>query len=63
MAILRLRSGQALARWNVAELARLERWNDDLPETLEHAEWIGKHRTLERLRQKADALRETCLAD
>lgn len=32
--------------------------NDELPETLEFAEWIGEYRLLERLRDKADTLRE-----
>ncbi len=31
---------------------------DRLEETLEFAEWIGEYRLLERLREKADALRE-----
>ena len=31
--------------------------NDELPETLEFAEWIGEVRLLSRLREKADAYR------
>jgi hypothetical protein len=31
--------------------------NDELPETLEFAEWIGEYRLLSRLREKADAYR------
>ena len=31
---------------------------DELEETLEFAEWIGEYRLLERLREKADILRE-----
>lgn len=31
--------------------------NDELPETLEFAEWIGECRLLGRLREKADAYR------
>ena len=31
--------------------------NDELPETLEYAEWIGECRLLGRLREKADAYR------
>jgi hypothetical protein len=32
--------------------------NDELPETLDFAEWIGEYRLLERLREKADTLQE-----
>lgn len=31
--------------------------NDELPETLEFAEWIGEYRLLSRLREKADVYR------
>jgi hypothetical protein len=31
--------------------------NDELDETLEYAEWIGEHRLLIRLKDKADTLR------
>jgi phage shock protein A len=31
--------------------------NDELPETLEFAEWVGEYRLLVRLREKVDALR------
>ena len=31
--------------------------NDELPESLEFAEWIGEYRLLSRLREKADAYR------
>jgi len=37
--------------------------NDELPETLEFAEWIGEHRLLERLREKAETLQEIHFAD
>jgi len=37
--------------------------NDELPETLDSAEWIGEHRMLERLREKAAVLQEIRLAD
>ena len=36
---------------------------DELAETLEFAEWIGEHRLLERLREKADILREIQFAN
>jgi len=36
-------------------IARYE--NDELPETLESAEWVGEYRLLTRLIEKADALR------
>jgi hypothetical protein len=32
--------------------------NDELPETLEFAEWIGEHRLLTRLQEKAETVRE-----
>src|SRR5258706_9814030 len=32
--------------------------NDELPETLEFAEWIGEYRLLTRLRDKAETVRE-----
>ena len=32
--------------------------NDELPETLEFAEWVGECRLLERLREKAETLEE-----
>jgi phage shock protein A len=37
--------------------------NDELPETLEFAEWIGEHRLLARLREKAEMVREIRFAD
>lgn len=37
--------------------------NDELPETLSFAEWIGEHRMLSRLREKAETLREIRIAD
>jgi hypothetical protein len=37
--------------------------DDDLEETLECAEWIGEYRLWERLREKADTLREIRFAD
>lgn len=36
---------------------------DELEETLEFAEWIGEYRLLERLREKADTLREIQFAN
>jgi phage shock protein A len=36
---------------------------DELKETLEFVEWIGEYRLLERLREKADILREIQFAD
>jgi hypothetical protein len=32
--------------------------NDELPETLEFAEWVGEYRLLARLREKAETVRE-----
>jgi hypothetical protein len=37
--------------------------NDELPETLEFAEWIGEYRLLMRLREKAEILREVRFAN
>lgn len=37
--------------------------NDQLHETLEFAEWIGEYRMLERLREKANTLREVEIAN
>jgi hypothetical protein len=37
--------------------------NDELEETLEFAEWIGEYRLLERLREKANTLREIRFAN
>ncbi|MBM3136523.1 MAG: hypothetical protein FJZ89_14830 [Chloroflexi bacterium] len=36
---------------------------NELEETLEFVEWIGEYRLLERLREKADALREIQFAN
>ncbi len=42
----------------------LRRYEDDeLPETLDYAEWIGEHRLLERLREKAETLEAIRFAD
>jgi hypothetical protein len=37
--------------------------NDEFSETLDYVEWIGEYRMLERLREKADTLREIRFAD
>jgi phage shock protein A len=42
-------------------VARYE--SDELPETLEFAEWIGEYRLLMRLRDKAETVREIQFAD
>jgi len=62
------RTKQRLAQYEQARhmttagfIARYE--NDELPETLELAEWVGEHRMLTRLMEKADALREIRFAD
>lgn len=53
----RLRGFEAAHRMSSAEfLQRYE--NDELPETLEFAEWVGEYRLLNRLSEKADAYRE-----
>jgi hypothetical protein len=46
------------ARYELATADFLRRFeNDELDETLEYAEWIGEHRLLMRLKDKADTLR------
>lgn len=37
--------------------------NDELRETLDFAEWIGEYRLLERLKEKANILRDIRFAD
>jgi hypothetical protein len=37
--------------------------NDEFDETLELAEWVGEYRLLERLREKAETLREIRFAN
>jgi hypothetical protein len=37
--------------------------NDELTETLDFAEWIGEHRLLERLQEKAETLQGVRFAD
>ena len=37
--------------------------NDELPESLDFAEWIGEYRLLERLREKAHTLQEIRFAN
>ena len=42
----------------------LQRYEDDeLPQTLDFAEWVGEYRLLERLRDKAARLQEIRFAD
>lgn len=55
------RTGQKLAafeaNYHLSTAEFIQRYeNDELEETLEFAEWIGEHRLLERLREKADVL-------
>ena len=37
--------------------------SDELPETLDFAEWVGEYRLLERLREKAETLQEIRIAN
>ncbi len=47
------------ARYGFSSQEFLRRYeNDELPETLEFAEWVGECRLLERLREKAETLEE-----
>jgi len=58
----RLREFEAKYQLSTEEfIRRFER--DEFEETLEFAEWIGEYRMLERLREKADTLREIQFAD
>lgn len=52
------------AEYDLSTEAFLEKYeNDRLPETLDYAEWIGEYRMLQRLREKAETLREIRFAD
>lgn len=52
------------AQYGMSSVEFLERYeNDELPETLDYAEWIGEHRLLERLHEKADTLQEIRFAN
>jgi hypothetical protein len=53
----RLQEFERVYQMTTPELvARYE--SDELPESLEFAEWIGEHRLLGRLREKAEIVRE-----
>ena len=59
---LRLQAFEAQVGFSSQEF--LQRYKDDeLPETLDYAEWIGESRLLERLREKADTLQEIHFAN
>ena len=50
--------------YNLSTQESLRRYGDDeLPETLGYAEWVGEHRLLERLREKAETLEAIRFAD
>jgi hypothetical protein len=52
------------ARFGLATAEFVQRYeNDELAETLDFAEWIGEYRLWERLREKAETLRELRFAD
>lgn len=52
------------ARYTLTSAEFMRRYEqDELTETLEFAEWIGEYHLLERLREKADTLREIQFAD
>jgi len=45
-------------RFHLSTLEFIGRYeNDEMEETMDYAEWIGEHRMLERLREKAETLR------
>lgn len=47
------------AQYDLSSAEFIRRYEqDELEETLQFAEWIGEYRLLERLREKADILRE-----
>ncbi len=58
----RLRAFETEHGWPSAEFVRRYE-NDELPETLEFAEWIGEYRLLMRLREKITTLQEIRFAD
>lgn len=52
------------AQYDLSSTEFIRRYEqDDLEETLQFAEWIGEYRLLERLREKADILREIQFAN
>ncbi len=52
------------AQYDLSSTESIRRYEqDDLEETLQFAEWIGEYRLLERLREKADILREIQFAN
>ena len=52
------------ARYALSSQEFLQRYEEDeLPETLDYAEWIGEQHLLERLREKARTLEEIRFAD
>ncbi len=52
------------AKYGLSSQEFLRRYKDDeLPETLDYAEWVGEQRLLERLREKARTLEEIRFAD
>jgi vacuolar-type H+-ATPase subunit D/Vma8 len=58
------RLGAFEAQYGLPTAEFLRRYeNDELQETLDFAEWVGEHRLLERLRDKAATLREIQFAD
>jgi hypothetical protein len=51
-------------RFGLSTTEFLQRYeNDELPETLDYAEWVGEYRLLERLREKAKAVQEIRFAN
>ena len=52
----RLRAFETAYRMTTQEFVRRFE-NDELPETLELAEWIGEYRLLQRLNEKTEALK------
>ena len=52
------------AKYGLSPQEFLRRYEDDeLPETLDYAEWVGEQRLLKRLREKAKTLEEIRFAD
>jgi hypothetical protein len=51
------------SQYNLSSRDFLRRYeNDELAETLDFAEWVGEMRLLERLKEKAETLREIRIA-
>ena len=58
----RLQAFEDMYDFSTEEFLRRYR-NDELPETLDYAEWVGEHRLLKRLNDKANTLQDIHFAN